>query len=132
MESQMAARLQFLDQLSYGSAHPAVETRHHFIETPDGRYQRHPARRLLEDQFTHPCPSPIHMFVECTGPVLIIFCTESGWPSSLERAVAELTRIKPNVAVKRLPTSHTGPMWLESAQTSEWIQDFLAARLRDR
>ena len=67
------------------------------------------------------------MFVECTGPVLIIFCTKSGWPTSLERAVTDLTRVKPNVAVKRLATRHTGPMWRESTQTSEWIHDFLAA-----
>lgn len=126
MEDQLGARLRFLDQLNYGSAHQAEEARHHFIELPEGRYQRHPARRLLEDLYAHPCPSPIHMFVECTGPVLIIFCTKSGWPTSLERAVTELPRFKPNVVVKRLATHHTGPMWLESTQTSEWIQDFLA------
>lgn len=132
MKAQVQARLRFLHQLNDGSAHPAVEARHHFVETPDGRFQRHPARRLLEDQFAHPCPSPIHMFVECSGPALIIFCTQSGWPRSLERAVSELSRRKPNVAVKRLATTHTGPMWLESAQTSAWIRDFPTTRPSDR
>jgi pimeloyl-ACP methyl ester carboxylesterase len=132
MEDQLERRLHFLNQLNDGSAHPALETRHHFIETPDGRYRRHPARRLLADQFAHPCPSPVHMFVECTGPVLIIFCTQTGWPTSLERAVTELTQIKPNVVVKRLATGHTGPMWLESVRTAEWIQDFLATCPADR
>lgn len=126
MEDQLVARRRFLDQADDASAHPDVETRHHFVELPDGRYQRHPARRLLADQYAHPCPSPIHMFEESTGPVLIVFCTESGWPTSLERAVTELARSKPNIRLERLATRHTGPMWLESTQTAEWIRDFLA------
>ena len=36
MEDQLGARLRFLDQLNDGSAHPEVETRHHFIELPEG------------------------------------------------------------------------------------------------
>jgi pimeloyl-ACP methyl ester carboxylesterase len=130
MEDQLRARLAFLHQLDDGSAHPAAEARHHFVETPDGDYRRHPSRRLLEDQLAHPCSSPIHMFVECTGPVLVIFCTGSGWPRSLERAVTDLDRTQPNVAVRRLATRHTGPMWLEATQTSAWIQDFLASAHR--
>jgi pimeloyl-ACP methyl ester carboxylesterase len=132
MEDQLVARRRFLDQLNDGTPHPDVETRHHFIELPDGRYQRHPARTLLKDQLAHPCPSPIHMFEQCTGPVLIIFCTKSGWPASLDHAVTELARTAPNIRLERLATRHTGPMWLESTQTAERIQDFLATSRSQR
>jgi hypothetical protein len=71
------------------------------------------------------------MFAECAGPVLVIFCTRSGWPNSLERAVTELARQRPSVTVKRLAARHTDPVWQESARTSDWILDFLAASDRD-
>jgi pimeloyl-ACP methyl ester carboxylesterase len=128
MKDQMRARLEFLEQLDYGAADPVAEARRHFVELPDGRYQRHPARRLLDDQLADTSRSAIHMFKECTGPVLIIFCTQSGWPASLDRAVTELARTRPNVRLERLRTTHVGPIWRESSRTAEWVLDFLATR----
>ena len=49
MEEQVTGSLAFFDQLQYGSAHPETEARREFVALGDGRFRRHPARRVLAE-----------------------------------------------------------------------------------
>ena len=110
MEEQVTRVLAFFDLLQYGSAHPETEALRQFVALGDGRFRRHPARRVLHDQLADGSRSRIHMFEECSGPVLVIYCTQTGWPVGLERELDELARTKPKLLIQRLVDSHTAPM----------------------
>ena len=50
------------------------------------------------------------MFRTCTGPVLILRCTRSDWPAVLDAELDDLAATHPNVEIRRLPLTHTGPV----------------------
>lgn len=125
MEKQVQGVLAFFDRLNYGSPHAEVEARRHFLALPDGTFRRHPARRLLADQLADSSRSMVHMFHDCAGPTLIIFCTEANWPAGLELELNDLVAAKPNVELIRLPLTHVDPMWNAADHTAELINRFL-------
>jgi pimeloyl-ACP methyl ester carboxylesterase len=127
MDDQVTRFLVLFDQLQYGSAHPETEARRQFVALGDGRFRRHPARRVLDDQLADAQHSMIHMFEECRGPVLVIYCTQTGWPVGLERELDELARRRPKLLIRRLVASHTAPVWRESVATAALIRLFLDA-----
>ena len=127
MEEQVTRLLALFDQLQYGSAHPETEARRQFVALGDGRFRRHPARRVLDDQLKDASRSMIHMFEECSGPVLVIYCTQAGWPVSLERELDELAERRSKLLIRRLVASHTAPIWRESVATVTLIRHFLDA-----
>lgn len=125
MESQVQQVLAFFDRLNYGSPHAEVEARRQFVARSDGTFRRHPARRLLDDQLADLSRSMVHMFHECDGPTLIIFCTEAQWPAGLELELNDLVAAKPNVELIRLPLTHLAPMWNAADHIAELIDRFL-------
>ncbi|MFI6094862.1 alpha/beta fold hydrolase [Lentzea sp. NPDC051213] len=127
LEAELQKVLTFFDRLNYGSPHAEVEARRHFLALPDGTFRRHPARRLLDDQLADMSRSMVHMFHDCTGPTLILFCTEANWPAGLELELNDLVAAKPNIEVVRLPLTHVDPMWNAADHTAELIDQFLTS-----
>jgi pimeloyl-ACP methyl ester carboxylesterase len=127
MEEQVERLTRWFDQLRYGSPHAEREARRHFVALGGGRFRRHPARRVLDDQLADASRSMLHMFEACRGPVLVVHCTQAGWPAALRRELEELARTRPNVVVRHLDASHTAPVWREAATTATVIRRFLAS-----
>lgn len=125
MEEQVERVLEMFDRLEYGSAHPEKEARRNLVAMGGGRFRRHPARRVLDDQLADASRSMVHMFQACRGPVLVIYCTQAGWPVSLERELEELARSRPKLLVRHLTATHTAPVWREVVTTATIIQEFL-------
>lgn len=125
MAKQVQQVLAFFDRLDYGSPHAEAEARRHFRALPDGIFRRHPARQLVDDQLADMSRSMVHMFHNCAGPTLIIFCTKANWPAGLELELNDLVAAKPNVELIPLPLTHVDPMWNAADQTAELINRFL-------
>jgi pimeloyl-ACP methyl ester carboxylesterase len=125
MDEQVERALRWFDQLQYGSAHPETEARRNFVALGGGRFRRHPARNVLDDQLADASRSMIHMFEACSGPVLVIYCMQAGWPVALERELEELASSRPNLVIRRLNASHLAPVWREAATTATIVQHFL-------
>jgi pimeloyl-ACP methyl ester carboxylesterase len=125
MEEQVERVLRLFDQLQYGSVHPEKEARRNFVALGGGRFRRHPARIVLDDQLADASRSMLHMFGACSGPVLVIYCTQAGWPIGLERELEDLARSRPKLVVRRLSASHLAPIWREAATTATMVQHFL-------
>ncbi|PWU45911.1 hypothetical protein DLJ46_19915 [Micromonospora globispora] len=103
----------------------------HFVALPDGRYRRHPTRRLIEDTSEETRPrNVLHMFRGNTTPTLIIHCTNSGWPPVLTAELDELAATDPNVRIARLPITHMAPAWDALDQVTDLIIQFLANTAR--
>ena len=71
------------------------------------------------------------MFRGCTGPVLILRCTKSEWPDLLDAELDDLVATHPNVTLRKLPLTHTGPVADGVDLTATEISTFLSMHLPD-
>ena len=65
------------------------------------------------------------MFRTCTGPVLILRCTRSEWPDVLDAELDDLVATHPNITLRKLPLTHTGPVTDGVVVTAAEISTFL-------
>lgn len=125
MEDQVQRHLHLQAAMDYRSERPELEARRNLVALGGDHYRRHPSRRLLDDQLADLSQSMIHTFRQCHGPILIIYCTQAGWPSALARELDGLARDLPNLRLEHLDASHTAPVWKEADRTTDLIRHFL-------
>ena len=119
-----------LDRMGYVCAHRDAMVARQFVPIGAGRWRRHPSRKLVDEAARaafgiEPPANILQMFHRCTGPVLILRCTESGWPAVLDAELDSLAVTHPNVTVQRLPLTHTGPVLEGVAMTVATVTAFL-------
>jgi pimeloyl-ACP methyl ester carboxylesterase len=128
---QQRAIHQALDAMGYHAAHRDPMVERQFVRLPDGRWRRHPSRKLVDQAeqaaFGSDPANIVQMFRTCTGPVLILRCTQSNWPDVLDLELQDLVRMRPNITVQRLRMTHTGPVTEGVEPTAEAIAAFVAA-----
>jgi hypothetical protein len=129
---QIRAIHQVLDSMGYRSAHRDALVARQFVQLPDGRWRRHPSRKLVDGAVRaafgdDPPANILHMFRTCAGPVLILRCTKSDWPAVLDAELDDLAATHPNVAVAQLPLTHTGPVTDGVTMTAAAITAFLSS-----
>ena len=122
---------QVLDSMGYISAHRDAMVARQFVQLPKGRWHRHPSRKLVDGAEraafgVDPPANILQMFRTCTGPVLILRCTRSGWPTVLDAELDDLAATHPNVAIGQLPLTHTGPVTDGVTMTAAAIKTFLS------
>jgi pimeloyl-ACP methyl ester carboxylesterase len=132
MEDQVQRHLQFQEQMDYQSERAELEARRHLVALEGGTFRRHPSRRLLDDQLADLSQSMLHAFAQCHGAIMIIHCTQAGWPSALARELGRLARDLPDLRLEHLDASHTAPMWKEADATADLIRDFLSTHSQTR
>ncbi len=130
---QIRAIHDVLDAMGYTAAHRDAMVSRQFVPLPGGRWRRHPSRKLVDEAEqaafgVGPPANIVHMFRTCTGPVLILRCTRSDWPAVLDAELADLVARHPNITVKHLPLTHTGPVTEGVAMTAAEIADFLSSQ----
>jgi len=122
---------QMLDAMGYLTAHREAMVARQFVPLADGRWRRHPSRKLIDGAEraafgVDPPANILQMFRSCTAPVLILRCTRSDWPPVLDAELDDFAATHPNVEVRRLPLTHTGPVSDGVAMTVAEISTFLS------
>lgn len=125
---------QTLDAMGYHAPHRAAMVARQFVRRPGGQWARHPSSKLVDlaerEAFgSDPPGNIVSMFRTCTGPVLIVRCTRSDWPPVLDLELDDLVEQHPNIAVHRLPLTHTGPVTDGVALTTAEVTAFLETHL---
>jgi pimeloyl-ACP methyl ester carboxylesterase len=120
-----------LDAMGFHAANRAAMVARQFVHLPDGRWRRHPSAKLVDAAeraafATEPPANIVRMFRTCTGPVLILRCTKSEWPNVLDAELDDLVATHPNITVRKLPLTHTGPATDGVEMTVAEISKFLS------
>ena len=120
--------------MGYQASHRTAMVARQFVHLPDGRWRRHPSAKLVDgaerQAFGTELPANIvGMFRTCTGPVLILRCTKSEWPDVLDAELDDLVATHPNITLRKLPLTHTGPVTDGVDMTAAEISAFLSMHL---
>lgn len=127
-DAQVEALVAVLPTTGYTAPNVRALAERNFVELPDGRFRRHPARRLFENAFGDDADLDIlRMYRDVRSPTLIIRCERSGAPPVLDEELDALARTNPLVQVQRLPATHLGPAWDDLDDTAALVERFFAA-----
>lgn len=125
-DQQIGQLCEVLPKVGYTAPNVRRMAERNFVETTDGAFRRHPARRLFADAFADDSDLDLlRMYRGVRCPTLLLRCTESGAPPVLDAELDTLAADNPLVDVRFVPLTHLAPSWDGLDLIVEIVADFL-------
>jgi pimeloyl-ACP methyl ester carboxylesterase len=127
-DAQVELLCQVVPQVGYTAPNVRAMVERSFVELGGGQFQRRPPRHLFTDAFDDDGDKDIlRMYRGAKCPTLIIRCTQSGAPDTLDAELTRLVADNPLVEVSRLPLTHMAPAWDAIDEVVDELERFLAS-----